>query len=180
MIFKPTPLVGAWLVDLERREDERGFFARTWCAQEFAAHGLDTRIVQCSVSRTRRRGTLRGMHFQAAPHQEVKLVRCVRGAVWDAIIDLRPASPTYTRWFGVELSAESGRALYIPEDFAHGFVALADESDVVYQMSAPYEQGAARGVRWDDPAFGIAWPVAAPTLSARDASWPDFAPERRP
>jgi dTDP-4-dehydrorhamnose 3,5-epimerase len=177
LIFTPAPLAGAWLVDLERREDPRGFFARTWCRREFAAKGLDARLVQCSMSRNARRGTLRGMHWQVAPHEEVKLVRCSRGAVWDVIIDLRPGAPTYTRHFAAELTAESGRALYIPEGFAHGFVTLADDTDVLYQMTAFYEPGAGRGVRWNDPAFGIPWPVAEPILHERDASYPDFVPE---
>jgi dTDP-4-dehydrorhamnose 3,5-epimerase len=176
VIFTPASLEGAWIVDLERREDHRGFFARTWCHREFAEHGLDTRLVQCSMSRNARRGTLRGMHWQAEPHAEVKLVRCGRGAIWDVIIDLRPGSPTRSRWLGVELTAENGRALYIPEGFAHGFVTLADETDVFYQMSAFYEPSAARGVRWNDPAFGITWPVEAPIVHPRDAGYPDYAP----
>ena len=177
MIFMPTHLAGAWVVDLERREDDRGFFARAWCRREFESKGLDTRLVQCSISRTERRGTLRGMHWQAEPHAEVKLVRCTRGAIWDEIIDLRPDSQTYTRHFGLELSAENGRALYIPEGFAHGFVTLAEDTDVLYQMSEFYEPAAARGVRWNDPVFGIAWPVTEPILHERDASYRDFAPE---
>jgi len=178
VIFSPTPLAGAWLVDLDRREDARGFFARTWCRQEFEAQGLDTRLVQCSMSRNLRRGTLRGMHWQAAPHEEVKLVRCSRGAIWDVIIDLRPGSPTHARHFAVELTAESGRALYIPAGCAHGFVTLVDDSDVVYQMSEYYEPAAGRGVRWNDPAFGIAWPVTNPILHERDAHYPDYVPGR--
>jgi len=178
VIFTPTPLAGAWIVDLERREDDRGFFARTWCVRELAARGLDTRVVQASMSRTRRRGTLRGLHWQAAPHQEVKLVRCARGAIWDAIVDLRPDSPTYTRHFGAELTAENGRALYIPADFAHGFVTLADDTDVVYQMSEFYDPAAGRGARWNDPAFGIGWPVTDPIVNERDATYPDFVKER--
>ena len=177
MIFMPTHLAGAWVVDLERREDDRGFFARAWCRREFESKGLDTRLVQCSISRTERRGTLRGMHWQAEPHAEVKLVRCTRGAIWDEIIDLRPDSPTYTRHFGLELSAENGRALYIPEGFAHGFVTLAEDTDVLYQMSEFYEPAAARGARWNDPVFGIDWPVTEPILNERDASYRDFAPE---
>lgn len=177
MIFVPTWLPGAFLVELERREDDRGYFARTWCRREFESAGLDSRLVQCSLSHNLRRGTLRGMHWQAAPHGEVKLVRCTRGAIWDVIIDLRPDSPAYTRHFGCELTGESGRALYIPEGFAHGFVTLSDDTDVYYQMSEYFQPDAARGVRWNDPAFGIAWPVTAPTLHPRDAGYPDFAPE---
>jgi dTDP-4-dehydrorhamnose 3,5-epimerase len=177
VIFSPTPLAGAWLVDLDRHEDARGFFARTWCRREFEAQGLYARLVQCSMSRNLRRGTLRGMHWQAPPHAEVKLVRCSRGAIWDVILDLRPGSPTHLRHYGAELTAENGRALYIPEGFAHGFVTLADDSDVLYQMSEYYEPSAGRGVRWDDPAFGITWPVANPILHERDASYPDYVPE---
>jgi dTDP-4-dehydrorhamnose 3,5-epimerase len=177
VIFTPVPLDGAWLVDLERHEDDRGFFARTWCRREFEDRGLDATLVQCSLSHNRRRGTLRGMHWQEAPHQEVKLVRCVRGAVWDVIIDLRPGSPGYTRHYGVELTASSGRALYVPAGFAHGFVTLEDETEVFYQMSEFYAPGSARGVRWDDPAFGISWPVEEPSMNERDAGYPDFVPE---
>jgi dTDP-4-dehydrorhamnose 3,5-epimerase len=178
VIFTPTPLQGAWLVDVERREDSRGFFARTWCHRDFEAQGLETRLVQCSMSRNARRGTLRGMHWQAAPHEETKLVRCSRGAIWDVIIDLRAGSPTHTRHFGVELTAETGRALYIPAGCAHGFVTLVDDTDVLYQMSEYYAPEAARGVRWNDPAFGIAWPIADPILHERDAHYPDYVPER--
>jgi len=177
VIFTPTPLAGAWVVELERHEDERGFFARTWCRRELEARGLDARLVQCSMSRNTRRGTLRGLHWQAPPHAEVKLVRCSRGAIWDVMVDVRPSSPTYTRHFGAELTAENGLALYIPEGFAHGFVTLADDSDVVYQMTEYYEPAAARGARWNDPAFGIPWPVARPILHPRDAGYPDFVRE---
>ncbi len=180
MIFTPTPLDGAWLVDLERHEDDRGFFARTWCAREFAARGLDPQLAQCSLSYNRRRGTLRGMHWQAAPHEEVKLVRCVRGAIWDVIIDLRPDSPDYTRHYGVELSAATGRALWVPRGFAHGFVTLENDTEIFYQMTDFYAPEAARGVRWNDPAFGIEWPVANPEMNERDATYPDFVPERSP
>jgi dTDP-4-dehydrorhamnose 3,5-epimerase len=177
MIFQSTPLPGAFVVEPERRFDERGYFARTWCRREFATAGLHTDFVQSSVSKSLRHGTLRGMHWQAAPHAETKLVRCVRGAIWDAIIDLRPASPTFLQHLAVELTAESGLALYIPEGFAHGFVTLADETDVLYDMSNYFEPSAARGVRWNDPVFGIPWPVAAPILHPRDAAYRDFVPE---
>src|SRR5437868_6114610 len=159
MIFSPTPVAGAFTVDLDRRQDDRGYFARTWCRREFEEMGLDGNLVQCSVSYNARRRTLRGMHWQAAPHSEAKLVRCIRGTVWDAIVDLRPESPTYTSHFGVDLAASSGRALYIPEGVAHGFVTLVDDCEVFYQMSAYYEPSSARGVRWNDPAFDIAWPI---------------------
>lgn len=174
MIFAPTPLDGAWLVDLERHEDDRGYFARTWCSREFADQGLESSVVQCSLSYNRTSGTLRGMHWQAAPHEEAKLVRCVRGAIWDVIIDMRPGSPSYTQHYGVELSAATGRALYVPRGFAHGFVTLEDDTEVFYQMTEFYAPDSSRGVRWDDPAFGIEWPVADPILNERDATYPDF------
>ena len=177
MIFTPTALPGAFVVEPERRADARGHFARTWCSREFESAGLEANFVQSSVSSSLLNGTLRGMHWQAAPHEEIKLVRCTRGAIWDAIIDLRPASRTYTDHFAVELSADSGRALYIPVGCAHGFVTLEDGSEVLYHMSNFYEPSAARGVRWNDPAFGIPWPVAEPILHPRDAAYPDFVPE---
>ena len=175
MIFTETALADAWIVDPERLEDERGFFARTFDAAEFARRGLAAAFPQCSVSFNARAGTLRGMHFQAEPHQEAKLVRCTAGAVYDVIVDLRPGSPTRGRWTAVELSAANRRALYVPEGFAHGFQTLVDASEVFYQISASYEPSAARGVRWDDPAFAIAWPPAEPRiLSERDRAYPDF------
>ena len=176
MIFLPTDLPGAFIVELDRREDDRGFFARTWCQREFEDAGLNPTLVQSSVSFSPRRGTLRGMHWQAAPNSETKLVRCTRGAIWDVIIDLRPESPMYTQHFGVELSEDSGRALYIPEGMAHGFVTLADNCEVFYQMSDYHVPAAARGVRWNDPAFEIDWPVTNPILHPRDAAYPDFVP----
>ncbi|HSQ31808.1 MAG TPA: dTDP-4-dehydrorhamnose 3,5-epimerase [Gemmatimonadaceae bacterium] len=180
MIFVATPLAGAFVVDVEQRADDRGYFARTWCQREFADMGLSHEVVQCNLSHTMRRGTLRGMHWQAAPYGEAKLVRCARGAIWDVIIDLRPDSPTYTRHFGVELTSVSARALFVPEGFAHGFVTLEDETDVLYQMSQFHEPSAARGVRWNDPAFGIAWPISNPLLHPRDAHYPDFVRESKP
>ena len=174
MIFVPTSLPGAFLVDIDRRDDDRGFFARTWCRHEFAEMGLNADLAQCNVSYTKRRGTLRGMHWQASPHTEAKLVRCTGGAIWDSIIDLRPDSPTYMKHFGVELTAQSGRAIYIPEGMAHGFVTLQDDCEVSYQMSEFHEPAAARGIRWNDPAFAIAWPVADPILHPRDAAYPDY------
>jgi len=178
LIFTPVALAGAYLVAPELHEDERGFFARVWCAREFADHGLDARLVQASISLSRRRGTLRGMHWQAAPHEEVKLVRCLRGAIHDVILDLRPASPTYLQHVSAELTAANRLAFYIPRGLAHGFQTLIDDAEVFYQMSEFYEPAAARGVRWNDPAFGIAWPVRKPILHPRDASYPDFVPER--
>lgn len=174
MIFGPTPLIGAVTVELERREDERGFFARSFCRREFEAQGFDPCVAQCNVSFNRRRGTLRGMHWQEAPHGESKLVRVTGGALWDVIVDLRPDSPTFRCWFGVELTAENRRALYIPPGFAHGFQTLANDVEVFYQMSTFYVPEAQRGVRWDDPAFGIEWPIRPPFLSERDATYPDF------
>ena len=174
MIFNEIALAGAWVVDVERMEDGRGFFARTWCEQEFRSIGLNTRLVQCSVSFNKRRGTLRGMHYQAAPHREAKLIRCTRGAIHDVILDLRPESPTYKRHVALLLDAESRRMLYVPEGFAHGFQTLEDDTEVFYQMSASYAPDHARGVRWNDPAFGIPWPPAERTISERDESYPDF------
>lgn len=174
MIFTPTQLAGATLIDLERHEDERGCFARTYCEREFAAHGLAARMVQSNMSLTRQAGTLRGMHYQAAPHEEDKLVRCLRGAIWDVIVDIRPASPTYCRWFGVELSESNGRMLLVPKGFSHGFVTLSDDAAVGYQMSEFYVLAAGRGVRHDDPAFGIEWPVPILHLSDKDRTWPAF------
>ena len=176
MIFTPLRLRGALLLDLELHHDERGFFARTWSRSEFEEHGLNLRIEQCGVSFSPRRGTLRGMHYQAAPHEEAKLVRCAAGVIHDVIIDLRPSSATYTRWEAVELSAANRRMLYVPEGFAHGFLTLADDTEVSYQMSEAYRPEAARGVRWDDPAFAIAWPEPVRVISDRDASSPDYEP----
>lgn len=175
MIFTETPLPGAYLVTPERLEDERGFFARTFCAETFRARGLVSTFVQCSISFNRRRGTLRGMHYQAAPHAETKLVRCTMGAIHDVILDLRPDSPTCRQWFAAELTAENRAMLYIPEGLAHGFQTLADNTEVCYQISAAHRPGSARGVRWDDPAFAIRWPLPDPVLSASDASRPQVA-----
>ena len=175
VIFTETDLNGAFLIDTEAHEDERGFFARLWCQEEFAAHGLETRLVQCSMSYNKGAGTLRGMHYQAHPWQEVKLVRCTRGAIFDVIIDLRRESPTFTRYFGAELSAANRRMLYIPRGFAHGFQTLEDDTDVFYQMSEFYKPEYARGVRWNDPAFDIRWPdVPVRIMADRDAGYPDF------
>ena len=172
MQFHPTKIAGAFRVEPERMSDERGFFARTWCRREFAAAGLDPELVQCSLSFSPQRGTLRGMHYQKAPHGEVKLVRCTRGAVFDAIVDLRPDSPSYLAWDGCELSGENRTALYIPKGLAHGFLTLTGDSEVYYQMSQFFEASAASGVRWNDPAFGIAWPGEPVVISPRDANYP--------
>jgi dTDP-4-dehydrorhamnose 3,5-epimerase len=172
--FVRTELEGAYIVEPERREDERGFFARTWCRDELAAEGLVTDLAQCSISRNTHAGTLRGMHFQTAPHEEVKLVRCTTGAVHDVIVDLRPGSPTHARWIAVELDAERANALYIPKGFAHGFQSLVDGAEVLYMISDAYAPEAASGVRFDDPAFGICWPLPVRVISERDRAWPDY------
>jgi dTDP-4-dehydrorhamnose 3,5-epimerase len=175
MLITETKLKGAYIVEPERFADERGFFARSWSAREFAERGLDARLVECNLSFNHRRGTLRGMHYQAAPHAQVKMVRCTRGAVYDAIVDLRPASPTFKEWVAVELSAENRLTLYVPEGFAHGFQTLEDKSEVFYQMSEYYAPESARGVRWDDPAFRIRWPEAVSIINERDRTYTDFA-----
>ncbi len=174
MHFTETKLKGAYILDLKPIEDERGFFARTFCVQEFEAHGLNPCVVQCNVSYNRHKGTLRGMHYQSAPHAEAKLVRCICGAIYDVIIDLRPESPTFKQWVGVELTASNRRMLYVPEGLAHGFQTLEDETEVFYQMSEFYFPQSAQGVRWDDPAFQIDWPPAERVISPKDISYPDF------
>ncbi len=173
-----TPLAGCVVLEPERLEDERGWFARTFDPVELSGFGLDARVAQCSTSFNARAGTLRGLHFQAAPHGEAKTVRCTRGAVFDVAVDLRPASPTYRGWFGVSLSAENGRSLHVPEGFAHGFQTLEDASEVFYVISVPFAPGTGRGVRWDDPAFGITWPAAPAggrVMSERDATYPNLS-----
>jgi dTDP-4-dehydrorhamnose 3,5-epimerase len=170
--FHPTPLAGAFVVEPERIEDERGFFARSFCESEFRARGLNPAVAQCNLSWNRRKGTLRGLHFQATPHEEAKLVRCTRGAIWDVLVDLRDGSPTQLRWHAVELSADNRLGLYIPEGFAHGFQTLQDDSEVLYQMAESYHPDHARGVLWNDPRLAIAWPLADPILSERDRSYP--------
>jgi dTDP-4-dehydrorhamnose 3,5-epimerase len=173
MRFLKTRLEGAMLIVPERHEDERGFFARTWCREEFASHGLRTDWVQFNVSFNRRRGTLRGLHYQAEPHPECKLVRCTRGAVWDVIVDLRPDSPTCTDWVAVELTADNRNMLYIPQGFAHGFQTLTDDTELFYQMSEFYHPELARGVRWDDPVLAIGWPWCPERIiSPRDLAFP--------
>ncbi len=175
MHFAKTPVDGAFLIDVEAHEDERGLFARTFCAEEFAAHGLDPRVAQASVSFNRRAGTLRGLHYQAAPHGEAKLIRCTAGAIFDVILDLRRDSPSYLRHFAATLTSRERRALYVPVGCAHGFQTLVDDSEVLYQMSTSYAPESARGVRWNDPAFGIAWPPASDrVMSERDRTYPDF------
>jgi dTDP-4-dehydrorhamnose 3,5-epimerase len=175
--FTAAALPGVFTVDLKPHEDERGFFARTWCRQEFAAHGLNDRVVQCSISFSKRRGTLRGLHYQAPPHAEDKLVRCTHGAIFDVILDLRRDSPTFCRHVVFELTAERHRSLYIPKGCAHGFQTLTDDVYVLYQMSEFYAPDAARGIRWDDARFAIEWPIRHPILHPRDACYPDFVPD---
>ena len=172
MIFTSTKLEGVLLVDIEPRVDDRGFFARTWCRHELAAQGLDTEIAQESISYNRLRGTVRGLHFQHPPHEENKIVKCIRGAIFDVIVDLRPTSSGYLKWQGFELTTENRRALYIPKGFAHGFQTLADHSEIVYQISAFHAPQAAAGYRYDDTAFRIAWPLPVTMISKRDLSWP--------
>jgi dTDP-4-dehydrorhamnose 3,5-epimerase len=175
VIFTETAIGGAFVIEPERLEDQRGFFARTWCAREFEAHGLETRLVQCNISFNKRKGTLRGMHYQIPPAAESKLVRCTAGAIFDAIIDLRPGSPSFARHIAVVLSAENRAMLYVPAGVAHGFQTLADDTEVFYQMSEFHAPGLARGVRWDDPAFGIRWPDDTRIIAERDRTYPDFA-----
>jgi dTDP-4-dehydrorhamnose 3,5-epimerase len=174
MIFAETMLKGVFIIEPERLEDERGFFARTWCRRVFEEHGLNSQLAQCSISFNRTRGTLRGMHYQDEPYGEAKLVRCTHGTIYDAVIDLRRGSPTFKRWIGLELTADNHRMLYIPEGFAHGFQTLEEHAEVFYQMSQFYAPDYARGVRWNDPAFDIRWPAAVSVISERDRSYPDF------
>lgn len=174
MIFTETSLPGAYVIEPELQQDERGVFARTFCSREFAEYGLNPNLVQCNISFNRNRGTLRGMHFQAPPHEEAKLVRCTLGAIYDVIVDIRPQSPTFRQWLGVELSAANRKMLYIPEGLAHGFLTLEDDTEVFYQMSEFYHPECARGIRWDDPVFGIRWPDAPRVISAKDQQYPGY------
>jgi dTDP-4-dehydrorhamnose 3,5-epimerase len=174
MIFSETKLKGAFLIEPERKEDQRGFFARTWCQQEFEDHGLNSKLVQCSVSFNNKKGTLRGMHLQVAPFEETKLVRCTKGEIFDVIIDLRPESQTFKKYFSVLLNEENRLMLYIPPGFAHGFQTMADDTEVFYQMSQLYSPEHARGVRWNDPVFGIQWPKDKRIIIDRDLNYPDF------
>ena len=174
MEFRQTELPGVYLIEPQRLADERGFFARTFCARELGERGLATEIAQSSVSFNPTQGTLRGMHYQAAPHGETKIIRCTRGAIWDCLIDLRPDSPTYKRWVGERLTADNHKLFYVPEGIAHGFLTLEPDSEVFYEISTFYVPEAARGVRWDDPAFGIEWPGEPRLLSERDRTYPNF------
>jgi len=175
MQFTPTQIPGASIIDTERFDDERGFFVLTWARDEFAAHGLNTHLAQCNLSYNHRKGTVRGMHWQVPPHAETKLVRCIRGGIYDVIVDIREDSPTYLQWIGVELTAENRRALVIPEGCAHGFQTLADATEVFYMLTEQYTPAAARGLRWNDPKIGVAWPLEISVISERDAQYPDFA-----
>jgi dTDP-4-dehydrorhamnose 3,5-epimerase len=174
MIYRELTLPGVFEVTMEPNLDQRGFFARSWCAREFAEHGLNPRLVQCNVSFNERRGTLRGMHYQASPFGEAKLVRCTAGAIYDVVVDLRPQSATFKRWCGLELTAANRDMIYIPEGVAHGFLTLADKTEIFYQMSEFYHPDLSRGVRWNDPAFGIEWPEPVAVISERDRAYPDF------
>ena len=176
MKFVETTLRGAYIIELEKHTDERGFFARSWDTQEFARKGLDPKIVQCSVSLNEKRGTLRGMHYQSAPFQEAKIVRCTRGTIYDVIIDIRHGSETFMQWTAAELTEDNHRMLYVPKGFAHGFQTLVDHSEVFYQISETYSPGSARGIRWNDPQFKITWPDAVRTMSVKDSECPDFDP----
>jgi dTDP-4-dehydrorhamnose 3,5-epimerase len=173
--FHKAELEGAYIIELDKLEDSRGFFARTWCQKELEAHGLAARVAQANVSFNTRAGTLRGMHYQVAPYEETKLIRCTRGALYDVIVDLRPDSPTYKTWMGVELTADNYKMLYVPANFAHGFVTLADDTEAIYFVSEFYTPGAEKGLRWNDPQFGISWPCPVDVISDKDASWPDFS-----
>ena len=174
MIFTETNLPGAFIIDLDKKQDSRGFFARTFCINEFEAHGLKSTVVQCNLSSNNQKGTVRGMHYQKHPSTETKLVRCIRGAIYDVIIDLRPESPTYSSYIGVELTSENHRALYVPDNFAHGFQVLADDTEVLYQMGDFYAPEYACGYRYDDPTFSIKWPLPVSEISDKDLAWSSF------
>lgn len=173
MIFTPTKLPGVLLVDLEKRQDERGYFARAWCEKEFAAQGLP-RFVQTNMSLSVRKGTIRGLHYQEAPYGEAKYIRCIAGAIFDVVVDIRRDSPTYGQWYGIELSADNRRAVFVPEGLPHAYQALTDNAEVIYSTSCFYTPGAERGIRWNDPAFRIDWPISQVIVSQKDASWPDW------
>jgi len=174
MKFDETKIWGAFQIGIEPIKDERGFFARAWCRNEFGASKLESNLAQCSISYNIRKGTLRGMHYQVAPFEEVKLVRCTKGSIYDVVLDLRPQSPTYRKWVGVLLTAEKRNMVYIPKGCAHGFLTLEDDTEVFYQMSEVYDAASARGFRWNDPAFGITWPEKVEVISERDRTYPDF------
>ena len=179
MIFTETKLKGAYILDLEKHGDDRGFFARSFCKKEFEQYGLVSDVVQTNVSHSVKKGTLRGMHYQLAPHQETKLVRCTQGALHDVIIDLRKDSPTYKQWIGVELTADNHKMLFVPRDFAHGFLTLEEHTEITYEVSEFYTPEAESGLRWNDPAFGIEWPATVHEISDKDANWPDYTQGER-
>ncbi|MDB5294055.1 MAG: rfbC [Phycisphaerales bacterium] len=178
MRFTETPLKGAFVLELEERGDDRGAFARTFCQKEFTDHGLKPTVAQCNLSYNYKAGTMRGMHYQVPPAAETKLVRCTTGAIYDVIVDLRPESPTYLRHFGVELTAANRKALYVPELFAHGYLALTDGAEVAYQVGEMYTPGCERGIQHNDPTLGIKWPTAVSVISPKDAAWPAFDPAK--
>lgn len=177
MIFNKTPLEGAYTIDLEKRGDDRGFFARFFCEKEFKEAGLISDFVQINNSLTSKKGTLRGLHYQLPPAAEVKVVRCIRGALWDVIVDIREGSPTFGKWLGAELTAENRTMMYVPQGFAHAFVTLTDDTEALYLVSSFYSPGNERGVRWNDPAVGIEWPIEPAEISEKDGKWPDLDPE---
>lgn len=177
MIFTKTPLRGAYIIELEKREDDRGFFARTWCEDEFEAHGIYRKPVQTNMSYSRKKGTMRGLHYQLPPYGEAKLIRCTKGAIFDVIVDLRQDSPTHKQWFGVELTDRNYKMLFLPEGFAHGFLTLEDDTEVAYQVSAKHTPGSERIIRYNDPKFNIAWPVAVEVISDKDNNEPDYKGE---
>jgi dTDP-4-dehydrorhamnose 3,5-epimerase len=176
MIFKDTELKDAYIIELERLSDDRGFFSRSYCANEFREHGIKHHILQSNVSYNKAKGTLRGLHYQEKPYEEAKLIRCTKGAVYDVIIDIRPGSISYKNWTGAELNEQNHRMLYVPKGFAHGFITLEDKTEVTYQMSEIYTPGVDKGIRWDDPAFAIEWPVTVSKISEKDQNWTDFKP----
>ncbi|HWP41279.1 MAG TPA: dTDP-4-dehydrorhamnose 3,5-epimerase [Tepidisphaeraceae bacterium] len=173
MVFTQTRIPGVLVIELEKREDSRGYFARAWCEREFAAHGLP-RFVQTNMSMCRQKGTIRGLHYQAPPHGEAKYLRCIRGAIFDVVVDIRPDSPTYRKWFGIELTADNRKAIFVPEGLPHAYQALSDQAEVIYSASSFYTPGAERGIRWNDPAFKIDWPIREVIVSEKDASWADW------
>jgi dTDP-4-dehydrorhamnose 3,5-epimerase len=173
MKFTETKIPGVFVIELEKREDSRGYFARAWCQREFEAHGLPN-FVQTNMSLCKQKGTVRGLHYQVAPHGEAKYMRCIRGAIFDVVVDIRPDSPTYKKWFGVELTAENRKAIFVPEGLPHAYQALTDDAEVIYSSSCFYTPGAERGIRWNDSAFNIEWPIREAIVSEKDAKWADF------
>lgn len=174
MIFTETPLKGAYVIEIRKMEDERGFFGRSWCANEMKDHGLNYGVCQANTSLSLRKGTLRGMHYQIHPYQETKLIRCTNGRIYDVIIDLRPGSETYRKWFGIELTRDNYQMLYVPENFAHGFITLEDDCEVTYLVTQFYAPGSEAGIRWNDPAFGIEWPFEPVVISEKDMNHPHY------